>query len=259
MAHIHKRYLASISSTSGPSNALSNSTLLDDETPSAQAAKESDANGPAPKLPPEQRILLLQALLAIGDVPASLLLLGKFPWIAQSHPLIADLIMRIIAHAIEKVYRAVSAVGIDSLASSDQDTDGPPPQHQAIASKDVVPTLLAPCPPATQSKIFEFFYPDWREGLEQWTSPHQVLVEGLRWLALVRGLAGRTVEVMVKICRIGAAHYADLRKLKEVEIGLPHGARSKDEIRMVEVSGQDLCCARLTMAPAKCLRNATLD
>ena len=258
MTHVHNRYLASISSTSGPSNALSNSTLLDDEKPSALAAKEGDTKGLAPKPPPEQRILLLQALLAIGDVPASLLLLGKFPWIAQSHPPVADLIMRMVAHALEKVYRGVANVGIESPDSSDEETDESHQANQAIASREVVPTLLAPCPPATPTKVFEFFYPDWWQGLEQWTTPQEVLVEGLRWLALVRGLAGRTVEVMVKICRIGAAHYENLRQIKEAEIGLPHGARSKDEIRTVEVSDVNLYCGTLTTATVVCLRNAAL-
>ncbi len=234
MANVHKRYLSSISSPSGPSNALSNSTLLDDETPISATLEGGETGGPPPKPPPEQRILLLQALLAIGDLPASLLLLGRFPWVAQSHPHIADLIMRIVAYAVEDVYKPVTGIGLKGSDEDDLDMEEIAPTAKT-ATKEVIPTLLAPCPPATTTKVFKFFYPDWREGLEKWTTAEEVLEKGPRWLSLVRGLGGRTVKAMVKICRIGDAYFTALRRSKEADLDLQRVAKSKEEIRMVEV------------------------
>jgi len=235
MASLHKRYLASMSSRSGPSNALSNSTLLDDEEPTAAATKDREIGGPPPKPPPEQRILLLQGLLAIGDLPASLLILGKFPWVGQSHPQIADLIMRMVAYALKDVYRSVADDRVLDHEEGDLEMEELAPTAM-LTGKEIVPTLLTPCPPSTPTKTFEFFYPDWREGVEKWSNTEDLLEKGLRWLLLVRGLGGRTVDVEVKICRIAAEHFIALRKAKEGDLGFAHGARTKDEIRLVEVS-----------------------
>ena len=237
MANIHKRYLSSISSRSGPSNALSNSVLMDDEPTSSSAGNDAAGAGLASKTPPEQRILLLQALLAIGDLPSSLLFLGRFPWVAQSHPAIADLIMQIVAHAVEDVYRDV-AEKQNGLRDDDSDMDGHATVALVTPDIELVPTLLAPPPPATSAKCFEFFYHDWRDGLEKWSTPQDVLEKGPRWFSLVRGLGGRTVDVMVKICRIAAAQFAQLRRTKELEQGFQYGAKTNDENRLVAVS----CC-----------------
>ena len=251
MANIHRRYLSSVSSRSGPNNALANSTLLDDEEPSPGTVRDGEGGGIPLKSLPEQRILLLQGLLAIGDLSSSLLLLGKFPWVAQSHPVIADLIMRMVAYAVEDVYRMTADDGVMDVEEGDLALKEFGPSAILSASKEVVPTLSTPCPPSTSTKTFEFFYPDWRAGVERWSTPDEVLRKGLRWLSLVRGLGGRTVDVMVKICRIGAAHFFALKRLKEGELGLLRGSKPKDEIRMVGVSQDatetitDRTCSRL--------------
>ena len=235
MEKIHNAYLRSVSSRSGPSNALSNSVLVDDEPPTSAASKADDA-GPPPKAPPEQRILLLQALLAIGDLPSSMFFLARFPWVAQSHPPIADLIMRIVAFALEDVYRSVVVRQFGDVGEDELDFTAQAPFFGTRSEREIVSTILAPAPPTTPSKEFEFFYSDWANSLERWSSSRDIFDKGLRWLSLVRGLAGRDIPVMVKICRIGAAEFAALRKVKELEQGLQHDAKTKDEIRLVEVS-----------------------
>lgn len=228
---IHQRYLSSISSRSGPSNALSNSVLLDDDEAAGSSGKEADNQGQPPRPPPEQRIMLLQALLAIGDMSAALYFLGKFPWLAQSHPYIADLILRIIAYALEEIYRHTTRDDIVDQFDLEQTRVG---RH--VQGKLVTQTLMVPAPLDTSTRTFEFFYPDWHEEVESWTAVEQLHTQGMRWFSLVRGLAGRAVEVPIRLCRMAVAHFQFLRRQKEIELGMAAGAKTKAELAQVEVS-----------------------
>jgi THO complex subunit 2 len=153
--------------------------------------------------------------------------LAKYPWTAQSHPAISDLILRLIATALEDVFRE-EVPGFDIV---DESLD-----HVEIDSeKEVVPTLYAPSPPETSTKVFKFFYPDWRNDAEKWNSWQDIHDKGLRWFSLVRGMGGRAGSVMAKICRIGTKHFVALRASKEAEFGISHGTTKRDELRQVEV------------------------
>lgn len=230
MGGIRQAFIESTTSRSGPSNALANSVLADDEpTSSSAVAKDAEPTGPPAKPPPEQRIHLLQALLSLGDVASAQYFLAKYPWIAQSHPAIGDLILRLIAHALEGVFRA-EVPGFEAI---DGDVDRP---ASSAAAKEVVPTLYAPSPPETPTKLFKFFYPDWRVGSETWTSREDVHEKGMRWYSLVRGFGGRAGSVMAKICRIGTKHFVSLRAQKETEFGISSSTSKRDELRQVEVS-----------------------
>ncbi|RSH93955.1 hypothetical protein EHS25_006608 [Saitozyma podzolica] len=259
MENIRKKWLLTVSSRSGPSNALSNSVLLDDDSPATSSAA-AEASGLPPKPPPEQRIQLLHALLSLGDLPAAEYLLARFPWVAQSHPAISDLIMQIVAGALENVYRAFAAQSLQGSEEGEFDLLAPAPTLR-LTNKEVVSTLYNPPPPETPTKRFEFFYPHWRETMEIWETPEDIRVKGLRWLQLTRGLAARSLEVMVKICRLGAAHFAALRKEKEAGLGFTHGAKTKDELRSVEPTADEmepwLDIIRISLLPALSTSNAT--
>ncbi|OCF36409.1 hypothetical protein I316_01658 [Kwoniella heveanensis BCC8398] len=213
MEDIHKKWQSTVSSRSGPSNALSNSVLVDDDAPESSSSKAAESGGPPPKPPQEQRIQLLQALLAIGDLPSSLYFLSRFPWIAQSHTAIADLILKTFAYALEDLYRSYAGVPHEYIGE-DLGLSVPSPAVLDV-EKEVIPTLHRPPPPETSIKRFEFFYPDWADNLEVWSSLEEIHTKGLRWLTLVRGLGGRDAAIMVKLCRIGAVYFASLRKEKE--------------------------------------------
>ena len=142
-----------------------------------------------------------------------------------------------VAHALEDLYRRIADSQLDGLSEGEDPGSEPfVPVAHLSARREIVPTLLAPSPPATSTKIFEFFFPDWQEGLERWSSQEELLERAPRWLSLVRGLGGRTVEVVVKLCRIGAAHFSGLRKAKEAALGTRHNVKGKDEnATMVQV------------------------
>lgn len=232
MESIRQKFIESTVSRSGPNNALANSVLVDDDAPSSSSAKDAEPTGPPAKPPPEQRIQLLQALLSIGDVTSAQYFLAKYPWTAQSHPAIADLILRLIATAIEDLFQE-EVPGFDAVDES-------LPIVETDPGKEVVPTLYAPSPPETSTKVFRFFYPDWRNDAEKWLTWQDIHDKGLRWFSLVRGHGGRAGSVMAKICRIGAKHFAALRVSKGVELGISHDTTKRDEIRQIEVRHRTL-------------------
>ncbi|KAK8869600.1 hypothetical protein IAR55_000167 [Kwoniella newhampshirensis] len=258
MENIKKRWSSSVGSRSGPSNALSNSVLLDDEAPASTGAKAAEAGGPPSKPPPEQRIQLLQASLAIGDLPSSLYFLAKFPWVAQSHTAIADLILRIVSEAIDGLYRSYGGSKTDSV-EDDFETNAAAPTVESI-TKEVVPTLHAPPPMETTHKVFEFFHSGWRDNAEAWEEIDEIHTKGLRWLSLVRGLGGRNALVMVKLCRIGATYFSALRKEKEASLGLSH-SKSKAQASQVEPTVDEmrpwLDIIRISLLPSLSASSAT--
>lgn len=227
MENIRKKFIESTTSRSGPVNALSSTVLADDDPPSTSNAKDAESTGPPAKPPPEQRIQLLQALLSLGDVSAAQYFLAKYPWLAQSHPAIGDLILRLIAHALEDVFRAE----IPGFEDIDEDIA----DRNAVGDREIVPTLYAPSPPETSTKVFKFFYPGWRDEAEKWTSRQDIHDRGMRWFSLVRGIGGRAGSVMAKICRIGTKHFALLKEQKRIEAGMSTNPTVKDDIRRSEV------------------------
>lgn len=227
MENIRKKFIESTASRAGPVNALSSTVLADDDPPSTSNAKDAESTGPPAKPPPEQRIQLLQALLSLGDVSAAQYFLAKYPWLAQSHPAIGDLILRLIAHALEDVFRAE----IPGFEDIDEDIA----DRNAVGDREIVPTLYAPSPPETSTKVFKFFYPGWRDGAEKWMSRQEIHDKGMRWFSLVRGIGGRAGSVMAKICRIGTKHFALLKEQKRIEAGMSTNPTVKDDIRRSEV------------------------
>jgi THO complex subunit 2 len=226
MENIRKRFVESTTSRSGPSNALSSTVLVDDEAPTTANAKDAEPSGPPAKPPPEQRIELVQALLSLGDISSAQYFLAKYPWLAQSHPAIGDLILRLIDHALEDVFRA----GIPGFEEVDEDYP-----NCDIGDREIVPTLYAPSPPETSTKVFRFFYPGWVEGAERWSSKEDIYEKGMRWFSLIRGMGGRAGSVMAKICRIGTKHFALLKEEKRAALGLGTVSSYKEDIRRSEV------------------------
>lgn len=227
MESIRQKFIESTVSRSGPNNALANSVLVDDDPPSSSSTKDTEPSGPPAKPPPEQRIQLLQALLSLGDIASAQYFLAKYPWTAQSHPAISDLILRLIATALEGVFREE----VPGFEVYDETLNA----AETNSEKEVVPTLYAPSPPETSTKVFRFFYPDWRNDAEKWTTWQDIHDKGLRWFSLVRGMGGRAGSVMAKICRIGIKHFVALRASKEAALGISHGTTKRDELRQVEV------------------------
>ncbi|WVQ78452.1 hypothetical protein IAT38_000538 [Cryptococcus sp. DSM 104549] len=229
MADIRKEWRSSISSSSGPSNALTNTILVDDDAPAPSSGPNGTVEAaPEPtKPPPHQRIQLTHALLSLGDKASAEFMLGRYPWIAQSSTAVADLIIRLVEEAVEPVYEATREEDKYDLEAVLPVVETPPRQ--------VVYTLISPVPPQTATTTFVFFYPGWDENREQWSSWEEIHEKGLRWLSLIRGLGGRRAKLMVKLCRIGVAHFARLKTEKLEKFG-----ESKEDPALLEPTAEEL-------------------
>lgn len=242
LENIRKEYSTSLGTSSGPGNALTNAVLVDEDAPAASTTEE-EQKAASTKPPPEQRIRLLQALLAVGHMPPALYLLGQAPWLAQYSPAIADFIMRIVEYSVEPLYRATQqewAAAAQGEGLEEGEVDlllEEPASHfrPKVKTEDrrIAKSLWAPTPEDSITTQYQFFYPDWARGLARWEKPEDVRQHGLKWLGLIRGLGGRRVEFLVKICRIGQVHFARLRQEKEERLG--RKAITRADCRLVEV------------------------
>ena len=77
----------------------------DNATEKAAAAKLEDKE--ALPEPLDQKVQLLRSLLCIGALPESLYILGRFPWLLDAFPDLAEHIHRILHHSLDKVYNTV--------------------------------------------------------------------------------------------------------------------------------------------------------
>ncbi|AFR93442.1 THO complex subunit 2 [Cryptococcus neoformans C23] len=232
METVRKKWASSLSSRSGPANALTNTILDDDEPPSGVIGSitEQAQNIPT-KPPPEQRIQLTQALLALGDKAASEYMLARWPWIAQKSTGVADLILDIVEDAIKPVYEEVVA-NREEDEKFDLQAAAPIVQESESTEKQAVLTLFAPTPPETRTKKFKFFYPHRGGVCESWSSVEEIHEKGLRWLGLIGGLGGRRARLMVMLSRIGAAHFERLRKNKlEQGLAVEHLQPTEEELK----------------------------
>lgn len=200
MDEILDRYKSAMNTRSGPSNALANTVLVDDEAPEGGATTtEEVVEAPKPKA--EQKIQLLRALLAIGESNLSLYLLAKYPWTVVANPAIGQLILRNIDYSLTPLYRRlVRGPGYSEVESS--------------KPEEVVQTLATPVPPSTSNKEFEFFYPAWMNELERWSKVDDIHLYGERWLILLQGLGGRNSALMIKIIRLMKQEFAEQLKAK---------------------------------------------
>ena len=183
--------------------------LVDDDAPTgAENAENGQTNAAPPKSPPEHRILLLQALLAIGDVKHASYLISRYPWIVQMHAQIADLVMRNVNYALEPIYESITDPRILSA-----------PKGPSKADVPVTNTLWVPSPPDSLEMSYRFFYPDWVGQQSQWHSIEDVIKNAWPILERVRSMAIRNSQAVVRLCRIGASYFDDLRKRKKESLG----------------------------------------
>lgn len=109
-----------------------------------------------------QKVGVLNGLLAVGALKPAISILSKYPWLVDSNNEIADLMIRIVKASIEPLY--------DSLLIKDRSQSHSRPKARYGPSGLVYPgarktllTLSAPPPPSTNSTDFIFFFPDWSE------------------------------------------------------------------------------------------------
>ncbi|KAG6831879.1 hypothetical protein H0H92_006996 [Tricholoma furcatifolium] len=138
------------------------------ESSGSQSSKsKSTPQGEAKKTPDvkdtNQKVGLLDALLAVGALKPALAILSKFPFLVDARVEIADLMIRILKVSLSSLYESL-------MVTKERNPSFTQPRAR-YGSSGIAPapsrkpllTLWAPTPPSTYTTDFVFFYPDWAE------------------------------------------------------------------------------------------------
>lgn len=168
----HKKYLASIDSriagakVSMLAMAAPLESSLSSSGPKARPSTPAEPKKPGKEMP-NQKLGILNALLALGALRPALALMSKYPWMIDASPDIADLMLRILKHCVSPIYEAVigqrEAVPHFTVPKARYGTTGvaPAPERKPHL------TLWAPVPPPTNTTNFVFFFRDWTSRIPQ--------------------------------------------------------------------------------------------
>jgi THO complex subunit 2 len=168
MDQIHEEYLADVKAriSGARTSQLAMAAPLESSAASHPKAKApslvESKKVPEPK-DINQKVGLLAALLSVGTLKPALAILSKFPWLVDSRPEIADLMIRVMKHSISSLYES-------SMVTKERNPSFNLPRARYGAAGVAYPpprkpllTLWAPMPPSTSTTDFVFFFPDWVE------------------------------------------------------------------------------------------------
>ncbi|EPS42483.1 hypothetical protein H072_3634 [Dactylellina haptotyla CBS 200.50] len=219
---------------SGAINALMMASVLPDDTvppprpgqqpvPAAEAAKKPEEETkpeepPAPaQKPKNQKLALLNAILAAGALPEALFMFGKYPKIAYPHPEVAENLHRLLHYCIDDVYKRLepaqgSEVGAKKVISTDPalKAAAAPRQPLVPAPPVKITKYLLPFYPAKEgdpNREYRYFWePEWTANLPLCKTERDVRV---LCLPVIKGFSGtrlaNDVKLISKLVRIGIA------------------------------------------------------
>lgn len=152
-----------------------------------------------------QKIGLLHALLSVGAIKPALSILTKFPWLVDSNPEIADLIIRTLKVSIGSLYDSMMNKERNPSFIQPKTRYGPSGLLPTPVKKQIL-TLSAPTPPSTITTDFVFFFPDWADQIPICTSLDDMIdvVEPL--LRFIGLRVSRDPLFLTKILRLGRMH-----------------------------------------------------
>lgn len=221
---LHKEYLASIRnriaaarvSKLGMAAPLESAgkPARNPPTPITETKEVPETKPAVPVEPPNQKLGLVSALLAVGCLRPALSLLTRYSWLVDAHLELADLLLRILDVSIEPAYASHPAIPVKTPSPgfaqprkryTSAGVTAPAPRKLQL-------TLSAPTPPSTYTMDFVFFFPDWTDRLPLCTTPDDLIdvVEPL--LSFVKVHIHRNVLFLTKFLRIGNHHLADSAK-----------------------------------------------
>lgn len=191
-------------------------------TPSKEAEPEK-TGAPTEKKdalpePADQKIPLLKSLLAIGAIPESLFILGKFPWIIDLYPELPEYINRILHHMLGKVYGSIRPLASTSTL-----------QHQKpSADSDISAVMkgqvkLTPAPPrkvlrwalldrddsGSDGLDYRFYWDEWSDSIPVCQNVDDVFTLCDTFANLAGIKIGQDPALLVKFARIGKHSIAE--------------------------------------------------
>ena len=176
MEDVYNRYRENLHrmASSGQANALSAAAPLTREDaipvrPRQMQSEQSDKSSAVPtraptgpKRPLIQKIATIAALLTVGAIKPAVSIISKFPWAVDSHPEIADLLIRILHTSLGPCFEAYFPQHQEySLQNSQPRQRWSPNGLLSPPTLKATLTILAPTPASTMSSCFVFFYPAW--------------------------------------------------------------------------------------------------
>lgn len=160
------------------------------------------------KEPPNQKVGLLTALLSIGALRPAIAIMSKFPWLVDTQPEIADLMLRVLKASISGLYESALVTKKPNPSFTQPrarygsgGVSLPPPRRPLL-------TLWAPTPPSTSTTDFVFFFPEWAERVPVCSSLDD-LIDVIEPLMHFIGLhVSRDPSFLTKFLRLGRSHLA---------------------------------------------------
>lgn len=156
-----------------------------------------------PGEPPNQKVGLLSALLAVGALLPAFSILSKFPWLVQAYPEVADLVLRVTNASIRPLMDSMASSQLAQHASqtsrpiarySERQTDVLVVKHALV--------LVAPTPMDTMTRRHVFYYPDWEKAVPRCSTVGDVPVVLQPMLEVCGALLSRDVPLIGRLCRM---------------------------------------------------------
>jgi hypothetical protein len=211
MAKHESRFRSSVNelARSSKGNALlaSAAPLIDDDLPtSASSPSESPAAAAAtlpPLDPPDQKLALFSALLAIGAHSQISYLLGRFPQLLNSNLADADIYLRSITHRLSPILSSARLASPSLKSEIPQRQQSKTKMGKQREEQEVCLTTLVPEPVESMKRRFTWFFPEWSKGLKMCESVDELFDGGLeRELRLLGAHVGRDRSTLVRLVRL---------------------------------------------------------
>jgi len=170
--------------------------------------------------PIDQKVLLLQSLLAIGALPDALFILGRFPWLLEIYPDLTEYLHRIIHHSLSQVYASVRPLPSRSTLqeqrpSAESDIPGLPKGQvklvEAPPRKTLRWALLDRDDTGLDGLDYRFYWDDWSDIIPVCQSVDDVFTLFDTFLSLSGVKIGQDTPLLSKLARIGKYSLANDR------------------------------------------------
>jgi THO complex subunit 2 len=189
------------------------SRLKDSNTrPNTPSREQETEKAPAKEnTPADQKVLLLKSLLAIGALPESLFILGRFPWLMDLIPELPEYIHRVLHHSLSKVYGEIQHLQDRSSLKSQKpsyetDVPGVPKGQVKVVEAPERKTLRWAQLDKSDSQDgtdYRFYWDEWNDNTPVCQNVDDVFTLCDTFLPLVGVKIGHDVGLLLKFARIG--------------------------------------------------------
>lgn len=181
------------------------------EAKTAEAGKEEDEEDEQDKFPP-QKVQLLTELLTMGAIPEALYILARYPWLLRAYPDLINLINRLLAHSIQKVFeqtRIGVRLEVPSRRLPDIDQTGVAKGCVRLGQTQQRRPLRWPHPDGEKDNSpYRFYWEEWADNVPICQTVDDVFTLCDTLLNLSGVNIGRDAALLTKLAMIGAMSLA---------------------------------------------------